>query len=187
LLLAFCKLTGNTSFFVSLIFMQLVLFFTEAKLGYLMPGTVLLMYKIYEQKGYLVNRKNKFLIYILAAALIISMFSALSCSKTANNDLISTSTAAAESTSAAETKVSAETDAAKTTMAVETTASTENTATTGTTAVPDSTVAETTKVEKKELILASTTSTDDSGLFGELLPDFEKATGYKVKLIAVGS
>src|SRR5665811_1332866 len=42
-------------------------------------------------------------------------------------------------------------------------------------------------VEKKELILASTTSTDDSGLFEILLPDFEKSTGYKVKLIAVGS
>jgi tungstate transport system substrate-binding protein len=43
------------------------------------------------------------------------------------------------------------------------------------------------KTAKKELILASTTSTDDSGLFDVLLPDFEKATGYKVKLIAVGS
>ncbi|MHB1347022.1 MAG: ABC transporter substrate-binding protein, partial [Candidatus Humimicrobiaceae bacterium] len=42
-------------------------------------------------------------------------------------------------------------------------------------------------ISKKELILASTTSTDDSGLFGVLLPDFEKLTGYKVKLIAVGS
>jgi len=38
-----------------------------------------------------------------------------------------------------------------------------------------------------ELILASTTSTQDSGLFEELIPAFEKATGYKVKLIAVGS
>lgn len=39
----------------------------------------------------------------------------------------------------------------------------------------------------KELILASTTSTQDSGLFDEMLPAFEKATGYKVKVIAVGS
>ena len=43
------------------------------------------------------------------------------------------------------------------------------------------------KTVQKELILASTTSTDDSGLFEVLLPDFEKSTGYKVKLIAVGS
>jgi tungstate transport system substrate-binding protein len=39
----------------------------------------------------------------------------------------------------------------------------------------------------KELILASTTSTQDSGLFDVLIPAFEKASGYKVKLIAVGT
>ena len=38
-----------------------------------------------------------------------------------------------------------------------------------------------------ELILASTTSTQDSGLFDELIPAFEKASGYRVKVIAVGS
>ncbi|MCL4415349.1 MAG: substrate-binding domain-containing protein [Actinobacteria bacterium] len=38
-----------------------------------------------------------------------------------------------------------------------------------------------------ELILASTTSTQDSGLFDELIPAFEKSSGYKVKVIAVGS
>lgn len=38
-----------------------------------------------------------------------------------------------------------------------------------------------------ELILASTTSTQDSGLFDELIPAFEKFSGYKVKVIAVGS
>ncbi len=39
----------------------------------------------------------------------------------------------------------------------------------------------------KELILASTTSTQDSGLFDELIPVFEKASGYTVKVIAVGT
>ena len=39
----------------------------------------------------------------------------------------------------------------------------------------------------KELILASTTSTQDSSLFDVLLPAFEEATGYKVKVIAVGT
>ena len=39
----------------------------------------------------------------------------------------------------------------------------------------------------KELILASTTSTQDSGLFDVLIPAFEKASGYKVKVIAVGT
>jgi len=38
-----------------------------------------------------------------------------------------------------------------------------------------------------ELILATTTSTQDSGLLDVLLPMFEKQTGYQVKPIAVGS
>lgn len=38
-----------------------------------------------------------------------------------------------------------------------------------------------------EVILATTTSTQDSGLLDYLLPVFEKQTGYKVKTIAVGS
>lgn len=38
-----------------------------------------------------------------------------------------------------------------------------------------------------EFILATTTSTQDSGLLDVLLPIFEKQTGYKVKPIAVGS
>ena len=104
------------------------------------------------------NRKNKFLIYFLTAALAVTMLSAISCSKTANDDLNSVSTTSAQTTTAAQTTAAETTSAAKTT-----------------------------KVEKKELILASTTSTDDSGLFDVLLPDFEKTTGYKVKLIAVGS
>lgn len=39
----------------------------------------------------------------------------------------------------------------------------------------------------KTLILATTTSTQDSGLLDELLPIFEKQTGYFVKTISVGS
>jgi tungstate transport system substrate-binding protein len=38
-----------------------------------------------------------------------------------------------------------------------------------------------------ELILATTTSTDDSGLLDVLVPMFEEETGYTVKTIAVGS
>jgi len=38
-----------------------------------------------------------------------------------------------------------------------------------------------------ELILATTTSTRDSGLLDVLLPKFEAAIGYKVKMVAVGS
>ena len=38
-----------------------------------------------------------------------------------------------------------------------------------------------------DVILATTTSTDDSGLLDELLPLFEEETGYHVKLIAVGT
>jgi len=38
-----------------------------------------------------------------------------------------------------------------------------------------------------ELILATTTSTQDSGLLDVLVPEFEKLTGYQVKTVAVGS
>jgi len=41
--------------------------------------------------------------------------------------------------------------------------------------------------QNAELILATTTSTQDSGLLDVLIPMFEKQTGYKVKPIAVGS
>lgn len=41
--------------------------------------------------------------------------------------------------------------------------------------------------DEKSLILATTTSTQDSGLLDELLPAFTKDTGWKVKPLAVGS
>jgi len=41
--------------------------------------------------------------------------------------------------------------------------------------------------ERKNVILATTTSTQDSGLLDVLLPLFEKQTGYRVKTIAVGT
>jgi tungstate transport system substrate-binding protein len=40
---------------------------------------------------------------------------------------------------------------------------------------------------EKSLILATTTSTQDSGLLDELLPAFTAATGWQVKTVAVGS
>ena len=44
------------------------------------------------------------------------------------------------------------------------------------------------EVKTSDIILASTTSTQDSGLFDVLIPAFEKAEpAYKVKVIAVGS
>jgi tungstate transport system substrate-binding protein len=39
----------------------------------------------------------------------------------------------------------------------------------------------------RNLILATTTSTQDSGLLDVLVPDFEAKTGYVVKVVAVGS
>ncbi len=39
----------------------------------------------------------------------------------------------------------------------------------------------------KDVILATTTSTQDSGLLDVLVPKFEEKTGYKVKTIAVGT
>ena len=37
------------------------------------------------------------------------------------------------------------------------------------------------------IVMASTTSTEQSGLFGHLLPEFKKATGIEVKVVAVGT
>ncbi len=41
--------------------------------------------------------------------------------------------------------------------------------------------------ENTEIILATTTSTRDSGLLDVLIPLFDEQTGYKVKMVAVGS
>ena len=41
--------------------------------------------------------------------------------------------------------------------------------------------------EVREIILATTTSTYDSGLLDELIPLFESQTGYIVKTVAVGT
>ncbi|MCL6638499.1 MAG: substrate-binding domain-containing protein [Firmicutes bacterium] len=41
--------------------------------------------------------------------------------------------------------------------------------------------------QNKDVILATTTSTQDSGLLDKLVPMFEQKTGYKVKTIAVGT
>jgi len=43
------------------------------------------------------------------------------------------------------------------------------------------------KPDRPDLLLATTTSTQDSGLLDTLIPDFEKRTGYKVKTSAVGT
>src|SRR5881396_3276707 len=41
--------------------------------------------------------------------------------------------------------------------------------------------------QSHEVLLATTTSTRDAGLLDSLLPVFERTSGYKVKVIAVGS
>lgn len=53
--------------------------------------------------------------------------------------------------------------------------------------LPSSNAAAPVKPANPELILATTTSTQDSGLLDVLIPMFEKQTGYDVKPIAVGS
>ncbi len=64
------------------------------------------------------------------------------------------------------------------------TATTEPTATSAATAtsIPTATAA-----APREMILATTTSTQDSGLLDYLLPDFEKLANVKIKVVAVGS
>ncbi|HEX2553328.1 MAG TPA: substrate-binding domain-containing protein [Microvirga sp.] len=43
------------------------------------------------------------------------------------------------------------------------------------------------RAQERSITLASTTSTEQSGLFGHLLPAFTKATGIAVKVVAVGT
>jgi tungstate transport system substrate-binding protein len=42
-------------------------------------------------------------------------------------------------------------------------------------------------VSAQQIVMASTTSTEQSGLFSHLLPEFTKATGIKVKVVALGT
>ena len=44
-----------------------------------------------------------------------------------------------------------------------------------------------TAVSAQTITMASTTSTEQSGLFGHLLPEFKKATGIDIKVVAVGT
>ena len=53
--------------------------------------------------------------------------------------------------------------------------------------VPSETRVSTEAKDAGELILATTTSTKDSGLLDAILPVFEEATGYSVSVISVGS
>ncbi len=41
--------------------------------------------------------------------------------------------------------------------------------------------------QERSIVMASTTSTEQSGLFGHLLPAFKKATGIDVRVVAVGT
>ena len=43
------------------------------------------------------------------------------------------------------------------------------------------------RAEEKSIVVASTTSTEDSGLFGYLLPKFQEKTGITVKVVALGT
>lgn len=53
--------------------------------------------------------------------------------------------------------------------------------------VVDETDEETDAPENEEIILSTTTSTQDSGLLDYLIPEFEEDTGYVVKTVAVGT
>jgi tungstate transport system substrate-binding protein len=44
-----------------------------------------------------------------------------------------------------------------------------------------------TEAQERAITVASTTSTEQSGLFGNLLPHFSKAEGIAVKVVAVGT
>lgn len=46
---------------------------------------------------------------------------------------------------------------------------------------------QTEEIENSELILSTTTSTENSGLLDAILPSFTEATGYEAKVVAVGT
>lgn len=126
---------------------------------------------------------------ILALLMILLMvgFGFVGCKTTSTAAETTAAETTAAETTAAET-TAAETTAAETTAAETTAAETTAAETTAAeTTSAETTAAETTAPKNPTLILASTTSTQDSGLFDELIPAFEKATGYIVKLICVGS
>jgi tungstate transport system substrate-binding protein len=79
------------------------------------------------------------------------------------------------------------TTAPGTTSTVTTTATTTATSTTTQVSTTTSTVAPPTTPANPELIMASTTSTQDSGLMDVLTPIFDKETGYNLKGIYVGT
>jgi len=58
---------------------------------------------------------------------------------------------------------------------------------TGTAEAPDSGTATEAPAEPRRLVLATTTSTENSGLLAELLPPFEEANNVTVNVIAVGT
>jgi tungstate transport system substrate-binding protein len=68
---------------------------------------------------------------------------------------------------------------------------TPNTAGTASPGTPGAGAAQPTPIPRtgnaKDLILSTTTSTQDSGLLDALIPRFEQQTGYRVKTVAVGS
>jgi tungstate transport system substrate-binding protein len=68
-------------------------------------------------------------------------------------------------------------------------AATQTTQATAAATQPPAATAAATQVERgpKDIILATTTSTQDTGLLDELVPIFEDESGYNVKVIAVGS
>jgi tungstate transport system substrate-binding protein len=53
--------------------------------------------------------------------------------------------------------------------------------------IPLALVATISIAQTASIVIASTTSTEQSGLFSHLLPEFKKATGIEVKVVAVGT
>ena len=53
--------------------------------------------------------------------------------------------------------------------------------------IPVALVATFSIAQTSSIVMASTTSTEQSGLFGHLLPEFKKASGIDVKVVAVGT
>lgn len=120
--------------------------------------------------------------------LLVTMFAMTlaSCGSAATPAATETATAAATTPAATETAAPTQT-ATPTETATATEAPTETATATASATQAANATATVARTGPKDVILATTTSVQDTGLLDALLPDFKAKTGYDLKPIAVGT
>lgn len=126
-----------------------------------------------------------FIVVMVVFALLVSG-GCTSEEETTTTSGTTTTTTTAATTTTSEATTTTTTTAAETTAAT-TAEATETTTTSAATATSPATMPAQTTPAQEDVILATTTSTQDSGLLDVLVPIFEEQTGYNVQTIAVGT